>query len=159
MPTTSSRTARWRVSRAPNLFFYPCAEQSQYSRHQTGLQHLAFVVRTRSAVNAVHSVVAELAAQFGGLVLHERGPYGARERACRTESNDPFPDARPVTTPLLVLGATDDGSRADGEVSAAARTYQTDAEFFPSMGHMMMLVPGWQAVAERMEGWLGGQGL
>jgi catechol 2,3-dioxygenase-like lactoylglutathione lyase family enzyme len=53
------------------LFFYPSAEQSQYSRHQTGLQHLAFVVRTRSAVNAVHSVVAELAAQFGGLVLHE----------------------------------------------------------------------------------------
>jgi catechol 2,3-dioxygenase-like lactoylglutathione lyase family enzyme len=53
------------------LFFYPSAEQSQYSRHQTDLQHLAFVVRTRSAVNAVHSVVAELAAQFGGLVLHE----------------------------------------------------------------------------------------
>jgi pimeloyl-ACP methyl ester carboxylesterase len=25
-----------------------------------------------------------------------------------------FPDARPVTAPLLVLGATDDGSRADG---------------------------------------------
>lgn len=70
-----------------------------------------------------------------------------------------FPDARSVTAPLLVLGATDDGSRADGEVSAAARTYQTDAEFFPSMGHMMMLEPGWQAVAERMEGWLGGQGL
>ena len=77
------------------LFFYPCAEQSQYSRHQTGLQHLAFVVRTRSAVNAVHSVVAELAAQFGGLVLHERGPYGARERACRTESNDPFSRCSP----------------------------------------------------------------
>ena len=70
-----------------------------------------------------------------------------------------FPDARHVTAPLLVLGATDDGSRADGDVSAAARTYQTDAEFFPGMGHMMMLEPGWQAVAERMEGWLGGQGL
>jgi len=70
-----------------------------------------------------------------------------------------FPDARPVTAPLLVLGATDAGSRANGEVSAAARTYQTDAELFPSMGHMMMLEPGWQAVAERIEGWLGGQGL
>ncbi len=69
-----------------------------------------------------------------------------------------FPDARPVTAPLLVLGATDDGSRAAGEVSAAARTYQTDAEFFPSMGHMTMR-PRWQAVAERIEGWLGGQGL
>ena len=70
-----------------------------------------------------------------------------------------FPDARSVTAPVLVLGATDDGSRADGEVSAAARAYHTDAEFFPNMGHMMMLEPGWQAVAERIEGWLGGQGL
>ena len=50
------------------LFFYPSAEQSRYSRHQTGLQHLAFMVRTRSAVNAVHFAVAELAAQFGGRV-------------------------------------------------------------------------------------------
>ena len=53
------------------LFFYPSAEQSQYSRHQTGLQHLAFMVRTRSAVTAVYSAVCELAALFGGRVLHE----------------------------------------------------------------------------------------
>ena len=53
------------------LFFYPSAEQSRYSRHHTGLQHLAFMVRTRSAVTAVHAVVAELAEQFGGRVLHE----------------------------------------------------------------------------------------
>jgi pimeloyl-ACP methyl ester carboxylesterase len=69
------------------------------------------------------------------------------------------PDARTVTAPLLVLGAKDDGLRTAGEVAAAAQIYQTDAEFFPSMGHMMMLEPGWQEVAERMEGWLGGQGL
>jgi pimeloyl-ACP methyl ester carboxylesterase len=69
------------------------------------------------------------------------------------------PDARPVTAPLLVLGAQDDGSRTDGEVSATARTYQTDAEFFPNMGHNMMLEPGWQAVAERIDNWLAGQGL
>ena len=70
-----------------------------------------------------------------------------------------FPDARAVTAPVLVLGATDDGSRADGEVSTAARAYQTDAEFFPNMGHMMMLEEGWLSVAERIEGWLGSQGL
>ena len=69
------------------------------------------------------------------------------------------PHARPVASPLLVLGATDDGSRTDGEVTAVARTYQTDAEFFPDMGHVMMLEPGWQAVAERIESWLSGQGL
>jgi len=69
------------------------------------------------------------------------------------------PDARPVTAPLLVLGATEDGSRTDGDVSAAARTYHTDAEFFPNMGHMMMLEPGWPNVAERIHDWLSGQGL
>ena len=46
------------------LFFYPAAEQSTYSRHQAGLQHLAFMVRTRSAVSAVHGAAADLAAQF-----------------------------------------------------------------------------------------------
>jgi catechol 2,3-dioxygenase-like lactoylglutathione lyase family enzyme len=53
------------------LFFYPSAEQSGYSRQHTGLQHLAFMVRTRSAVRAIHAAAAELAAQFGGRVLHE----------------------------------------------------------------------------------------
>jgi ketosteroid isomerase-like protein len=60
---------------------------------------------------------------------------------------------------MLVLGAKDDESRIDGDVSAVARTYQTDAVFFPDMGHMMMLEPGWQAVAERIDGWLTGHGL
>ena len=53
------------------LFFYPSAQESRYSRHHTGLQHLAFMVRTRSAVSAVHSAVADLSARFGGSVVHE----------------------------------------------------------------------------------------
>ncbi len=69
------------------------------------------------------------------------------------------PKAGLVTAPLLVLGAEDDGSRVDGDVSAAARAYQTNAEFFPNMGHNMMVEPGWHAVAERIDGWLATQGL
>lgn len=53
------------------LFFYPATEKGTYSRHQTGLQHLAFMVGSRSAVNGVHQVIAELAPQFGGRVLHQ----------------------------------------------------------------------------------------
>jgi catechol 2,3-dioxygenase-like lactoylglutathione lyase family enzyme len=53
------------------LFFYPSAETSIYSRHQTGLQHLAFMVRTRTAVGAVHDTAKELAQRFGGRILHE----------------------------------------------------------------------------------------
>ena len=53
------------------LFFYASTEPSSYSRHQTGLQHLAFMVRTRSAVAAVHTAVTDLSVQFGGGVLHE----------------------------------------------------------------------------------------
>jgi catechol 2,3-dioxygenase-like lactoylglutathione lyase family enzyme len=53
------------------LFFYAAAEDSAYSRHRTGLQHLAFMVRSRTAVAEVHAAVAQLAARFGGRVLHE----------------------------------------------------------------------------------------
>jgi catechol 2,3-dioxygenase-like lactoylglutathione lyase family enzyme len=53
------------------LFFYPAAEESQYSRHQTGLQHLAFMVPTRSTVVEVSGLLAKLSPQFGGRVLHE----------------------------------------------------------------------------------------
>ena len=71
--------------------------------------------------------------------------------------NLPRPDR--VTTTLLVLGARDDGAVTPKEVHATARAYGTEAEFFPNMGHDMMLEPGWGAVAERIHAWLGTQGL
>ncbi|OBI41545.1 alpha/beta hydrolase [Mycobacterium kyorinense] len=64
-----------------------------------------------------------------------------------------------VTTPLLVLGAEHDSSFTIKEVRATARAYGTDAEIFPDMGHDMMLEPGWSAVAERIQTWLGSRGL
>jgi pimeloyl-ACP methyl ester carboxylesterase len=67
------------------------------------------------------------------------------------------PDLAP--TPLLVLGAVEDGAFNRTEVIATAGAYQTHAEFFPDMGHNMMLEPGWQAVADRIVGWLGERGL
>jgi pimeloyl-ACP methyl ester carboxylesterase len=70
-----------------------------------------------------------------------------------------LPDAGIVTAPMLVLGAKDDGSRIDGDASAVAGIYQADVEIFPDIGHVMMLEPGWQAVAERIDSWLTAQGL
>ena len=64
-----------------------------------------------------------------------------------------------INTSLLVLGAACDNTTMVAEVEATARAYHTPAEVFPDMGHDMMLEPGWQAVAERIDGWLGGQGL
>jgi pimeloyl-ACP methyl ester carboxylesterase len=60
-----------------------------------------------------------------------------------------------VTTPVLVLGADDDGAHTRKEVRATARAYRGEAEFFPNMGHNMMLEPGWVAVAQRIHTWLG----
>ena len=48
------------------LFFYPAQAPGAYSRESAGLQHLAFVVPTRSAVGAVHDLVVRL----GSEVLH-----------------------------------------------------------------------------------------
>lgn len=49
------------------LFFYPAADSAPYSRHHVGLQHLAFMVKTRSAVREVHRLVRHL----GSEVLHD----------------------------------------------------------------------------------------
>ncbi|PKB67190.1 MAG: extradiol dioxygenase [SAR202 cluster bacterium Io17-Chloro-G4] len=48
------------------LFFYPALEYAPYSRHQPGLQHLAFMVDSRAAVHAVHDKVQSL----GSEVIH-----------------------------------------------------------------------------------------
>ncbi|MEW5809843.1 MAG: alpha/beta fold hydrolase [Actinomycetota bacterium] len=71
--------------------------------------------------------------------------------------NRPRPDR--ISTRMLVLGAADDGAVTASEVQATARAYRTEAEFFPRMGHNMMLEPGWQAVAARIDAWLTDQGL
>lgn len=64
-----------------------------------------------------------------------------------------------VTAPLLVLGAERDGTFTTEEVRSTARAYCTEAEFFPDMGHDMMLEPGWRAVAQRILNWLTDRGL
>ena len=64
-----------------------------------------------------------------------------------------------VTAPMLVLGAEEDGAHTRNEILATARAYGTKAEFFPKMGHNMMLEPGWAAVAQCIDTWLGTRGL
>ena len=71
--------------------------------------------------------------------------------------NMPRPEL--VSTPMLVLGAADDGAFTQDEVRATASAHGTDAQFFSDMGHDMMLEQGWQPVAERIVQWLGHRGL
>jgi catechol 2,3-dioxygenase-like lactoylglutathione lyase family enzyme len=49
------------------IFFYPSLDSSEYSRHRTGLQHLAFMVKSREVVEEVHRLIVAL----GGEVVHE----------------------------------------------------------------------------------------
>jgi hypothetical protein len=64
-----------------------------------------------------------------------------------------------VKAPMLVLAARNDGTRIDGDAVAVAQVYRTDVELFSGMGQVMMLEPGWSAVAERIDSWLTAQGL
>jgi catechol 2,3-dioxygenase-like lactoylglutathione lyase family enzyme len=50
--------------RGTYLFIYAAQEGGAYSRHQSGLQHLAFMVPTRSAVREVRDRVAELRSEI-----------------------------------------------------------------------------------------------
>ena len=64
------------------------------------------------------------------------------------------PQRRTLNTPLLVLGAAEDGLVSTRQVHATARAYRTSAEFFTDMGHDMMLESDWPAVAHRIQEWL-----
>lgn len=70
-----------------------------------------------------------------------------------------LPHLKRLDTPMLVLGAADDRLISPREVEATARAYQCTPEFFPGMGHALMLDAGWQAVADRILRWLNVQGL
>jgi len=70
-----------------------------------------------------------------------------------------LPPATITQTPLLVLGAANDAAIFTREVEATAQRHNTQAEFFPDMAHDMMLEADWQAVADRILGWLSKQGL
>ena len=70
-----------------------------------------------------------------------------------------LPKPKRVTAPILVLGGELDRCFTQKEVHATARAYGTEAEIFLGMGHNMMLEPDWAAVAQRIDGWLGGRGL
>jgi pimeloyl-ACP methyl ester carboxylesterase len=74
-------------------------------------------------------------------------------RAAMTEPMFRRIKTRPVTTPILVLGAAHDGFVSMRAVRATARAYATEPEFF-DMGHNMMLEPGWADVAARIHEWL-----
>jgi len=80
-------------------------------------------------------------------------------RASFIDAGFRLPKPKRIFTPLLVLGGEDDGLVSNGEVRATARAYRTQAELFPKMGHNMMLEPGWQAAAKRIDAWLTAQGL
>ena len=48
------------------LFLYPAADPMPYSREKSGLQHLAFMARSRGDVDRVHRHVLSV----GGTVIH-----------------------------------------------------------------------------------------
>jgi catechol 2,3-dioxygenase-like lactoylglutathione lyase family enzyme len=50
--------------RGAYLFLYPAREPGAVSRHRPGLQHLAFIVRTRSAVDAAVARALELGSEL-----------------------------------------------------------------------------------------------
>ena len=52
--------------RGTQIFFYQALEQGEYSRHRTGLQHLAFMVASRAIVREAH----EWAVAHGAEILH-----------------------------------------------------------------------------------------
>src|SRR4029077_19303942 len=67
-PTTPSGEFNYgpNGARGPQIFFYQALEPNEHSRHGTGLQHLSFLVSTRSIVREAH----DWAVQRNAVVVH-----------------------------------------------------------------------------------------
>jgi alpha-beta hydrolase superfamily lysophospholipase len=64
----------------------------------------------------------------------------------------PRPDR--ISVPVLVLAGERDRIFTVREAHATARAYRTTAEVFGGVGHDLMLEPGWERVADRIESWV-----
>jgi len=51
-------------SRGVYIFLYPALEPGEFSRHQVGLQHLAFMMPTRASVDTLHVALVEMGAEI-----------------------------------------------------------------------------------------------
>jgi len=70
-----------------------------------------------------------------------------------------LPDPGKVSTEMLILGADEDAIFYPDEIEATAAAYGKKSEIFKDMAHDMMLEAGWQAVADRIIGWLDEKGI
>lgn len=89
---------------------------------------------------------------------HRCQPESHRAIWDMTMFNLPHP-SRMTLPPLLVLGAEHDNLIPPSQVHMTARTYDTEAEIFPDMGHGVMLEASWKKVATRIAGWIVEQGV
>ncbi|MEO0560754.1 MAG: alpha/beta fold hydrolase [Chloroflexota bacterium] len=69
-----------------------------------------------------------------------------------------FHNPAQVATPLLVFAGAYDTLFTPDEIQQTARAYGTMAHILPTMGHDLMLDPGWEAITEQIEVWLQGLG-
>lgn len=81
------------------------------------------------------------------------------QRALLDMSGWDLPLPRRQRTPALVLGAGDDALLPRYSVEATAAVFDTWAEWFPGMAHVMMLEPDWARVAGCIHRWLSAHGL
>ena len=61
------------------------------------------------------------------------------------------PRPKKITTPVLVLAGARDRIFTVREEAATARAYGTSVEVFDGFGHNLMVEPGWQRVADRVD--------
>lgn len=65
-----------------------------------------------------------------------------------------LPDPKEVSTPLLVMGGSDDLIVLPRQIKRTANLYKTHPIIFPNMGHDMMLEKNWKIVANYIIDWL-----
>lgn len=86
-------------------------------------------------------------------IVHHVARLKSESRLVMLEAAFNPPRPHRITTPVRVLGATNDRIFTQREIEATAHAYGTHATFFP-MAHDLMLEPGWEDVAAAIADWV-----
>ncbi|MGH3556174.1 MAG: alpha/beta hydrolase [Mycobacterium sp.] len=129
------------IRRHPHVLMHGLVKRSVRTLVSTPERCRALFFSNHTADDVVAQCLSRLTEESNRVIL-DLLRYGTRRRPAR------------LTTPMLVVGAREDGLFSTSQVERTAALYGADTVILSGTGHNVMLEPTWRQAAEYVESWL-----
>lgn len=129
------------IRRHPHVLMHGLAKRSVRTLVSTPERCRALFFSNHTADDVVIQCVSRLTEESNRAIL-DLLRWGVRHRPAQ------------ITTPMLVVGAREDGLFSASQVERTAALYGADTVILSGTGHNVMLEPTWPQAADHIESWL-----